>query len=218
MSKNSKQTGATHKILTIIGIVLCVILIPILVMNLVLIVKSYTNKDAVPGIAGKTPMVVLTDSMFPTIKSGDLIIVSTRDPKEVNVGDVIAFFDPQSANNSVVTHRVVEISTENGERCFITQGDANNSPDVTPVPADKLVGVYSGRHFAGLGNAVMFMQSTTGFIVCVICPIILLVGYDLIRRKVYERSAKDDTAELRAELEKLRAEKKALEDSQSSKE
>ncbi len=53
----------------------------------------------------------------------------------------------------------------------------------------------------------MFMQTTTGLIVCVILPIILLVGYDIIRRGVYERKNKSDTDALLAELEALKAEK-----------
>ena len=83
-----------NKILTIIGIILCVILVPILIVNLTLIVKSYTNKDEVPAIGGYSPMIVLTDSMLPEISSGDLIIAQRIDPKDVKVGDVISFFDP----------------------------------------------------------------------------------------------------------------------------
>ena len=53
----------------------------------------------------------------------------------------------------------------------------------------------------------MFMQTTQGLIICVICPIILLVAYDVIRRRAYEKSKKKDTDALLAELEALRAEK-----------
>ena len=53
----------------------------------------------------------------------------------------------------------------------------------------------------------MFMQSTTGLVVCVLLPIILLVGYDLIRRRAYDKGKKKDTDALLAELEALRAEK-----------
>ena len=51
----------------------------------------------------------------------------------------------------------------------------------------------------------MFMQTTEGLVLCVICPIILLVGYDVIRRRLYERSRKEDTEALLRELEELRA-------------
>ena len=53
----------------------------------------------------------------------------------------------------------------------------------------------------------MFMQSTAGLIICGVLPIILLVGYDIIRRRIYEKNNKQDTDALLAELEALRAEK-----------
>ena len=49
------------------------------------------------------------------------------------------------------------------------------------------------------------MQSTAGLVVCVVVPIILLVGYDLLRRKKYEKNQEQDVAALMAELEALKA-------------
>ena len=48
------------------------------------------------------------------------------------------------------------------------------------------------------------MQTTPGLIICVVCPILLLVGYDMIRRRLYEKSSKKDTDALMKELEELR--------------
>lgn len=210
MSGKKSRSGTGHKVLSVIGIVLCVILIPVLILNLTLIVKSFVNKDEVPGIGNTTPMVVMTDSMYPTIQSGDLIIVKTARAEEISGGDVITFFDPASNGDAVVTHRVADIKIEDGKLSFITRGDANNADDQTPVPAENLIGRYSGRRFAGVGNAVMFMQSTTGFIVCVLCPLIILIGYDILRRKLYDKANKKKTDALLAELEALRAEKAAV--------
>ena len=78
------------------------------------------------------------------------------------------------------------------------------------MPAKNLVGVYQ-THFAGIGNIAMFMQTTQGLVICVVCPIILLVAYDIIRRRIYEKAKKKDTDALMAELEALRAEKEKKE-------
>ncbi len=201
-----EKTTATHKILTIVGTVLCIILIPILLINLTLIAKSYLNKDEVPSIGGTFPLIVLTDSMYPEIESGDLIICNTAEAEDIKVKDVISFFDPAGNGTSIVTHRVIEIVEDDGEILFRTRGDNNNTEDKELVPAENLVGVYKMR-IAGAGHIAMFMQSTAGLIVCVVLPIILLVGYDLIRRRIYEKSKKEDTDALLAELEALRAEK-----------
>lgn len=203
---NKEKTTARHKSLTVLGTVLCIILIPILIINCTLIIKSYTNKDEVPSIGGVLPLIVLTDSMYPEIHGGDLIICKAGDAEAVEEGDIIAFFDPAGNGTSIVTHRVADVTEKDGEIAFITKGDANNTEDMLPVTEDDLVGVYMKR-IPGAGNIAMFMQSTTGLIVCVLLPIILLVGYDVIRRKRYDKNKEDDMAVLMAELEALKAEK-----------
>lgn len=206
-TQEKEKSSLGHKILTGIGIILCVILIPILVINCTLIIKSYTNKDQVPSISGIFPMIILTDSMYPEFESVDLIICNTAEPEEIKVGDVICFYDPAGNGTATVTHRVQEVVTDDeGNLAWITKGDANNTEDLPTVPAKNLIGVYKTR-LKGLGNVAMFMQTTQGLIICVICPIILLVAYDVIRRRAYEKSKKKDTDALLAEMEALRAEK-----------
>ena len=69
--------------LDILGVVLCVILIPVLVINLTLIAKSFLNQDEVPRVGGYFPLIVLTDSMYPEIQSGDLIICHQEEAEEL---------------------------------------------------------------------------------------------------------------------------------------
>ena len=208
-----QQASPLHKVLTVIGTVLCIILIPILIINCTLIIKSFTSEE-VPSVAGKLPLIVLTDSMYPVIQSGDLIICSTAQPEEIEAGDVIAFFDPAGNGTTIVTHRVLEVTELDGQTAWRTKGDNNNTEDRLLVTGEKLVAVYEGTRLAGFGNVALFMQTTPGLIVCVVCPILLLVGYDMIRRRMYEKAIKQDTDQLLAELEELRrlkAEKEKVE-------
>jgi signal peptidase len=201
-----KEHIIRHRVGNIFGIAVSLVLLPVLIINITLIVKSYLNTDEVPSVGGYLPLIVLTDSMYPNIQSGDLIICRETDPAAVQVGDVISFFDPAGNGTSVVSHRVKSIINEDGTIAFRTQGDANNAEDDATVPAENLVGVYQ-RRIAGAGNLAMFMQTSTGLIICVVLPLLLLVGYDLLRRRAYERSKKEDTEALLRELEELRAEK-----------
>lgn len=205
MSQSTTETNNTkQKLLTVIGTVLCVILLPILIINLTLIAKSYINEDEIPSLGGVFPMIVLTDSMYPEIAAGDLIICNTVEAEDVKVNDVISFYDPMGNGTSVVTHRVLEIVSEDGQLSFRTKGDNNNAEDQMLVPQEKLVGIYS-RRIPGLGNVAMFMQTTPGLILCVVCPVLLLVGFDVLRRKKYDKAKQQDTDALLAELEALRA-------------
>ena len=209
---NKEQTSPMHKFLTVLGTVLCVILIPILLINCTLIFKSYTS-DEVPSVGGYLPLIVLTDSMYPLIESGDLIICHTAEAEDIVEGDVIAFFDPAGNGSSIVTHRVLEVTEKNGELAWRTKGDNNNTEDRLLVQAEDLVAIYNGTRIAGAGNVALFMQTTPGLVVCVVLPMLLLVGYDMIRRRMYEKSTKEDTDALLAELEALRAMKAEKEES-----
>ena len=190
---------------TVIGAIICVLLVPILVVNCILLFKGATNSDEVPSVGGVVPFIVLSDSMYPEIQSGDLIICREVSAADVREGDVISFFDPEGNGVSVVSHRVTAITTDDsGQPVFTTKGDANNVEDSAPVTADKLVGVYQFR-IPGLGNVAMFMQSTQGLIVCVVVPVILLLAYDIIRRRAYDKQSQAETDALKAELAQLKS-------------
>ncbi len=205
----SNKRSAGHRAFTVIGVVLCVILIPIVIINCTLIAKQFLGKDKVPSVGGVFPMIVLTDSMAGTFDGGSLLFCKTADAKDIKVGDIICYFDPSGNGTTTTTHRVKEIQTDDaGNISFITKGDANNTEDKLPVPASKLVGTY-WFHIAGLGSVAMFMQTTPGLIIFVIVPILLLVIYDIIRRRLYDRQKDSETSALEEELRVLRAQKAA---------
>jgi signal peptidase len=210
-----KKTSPIQTVMTVLGTVLCIVLIPVLILNISLIVRSFTNPNEVPRIGKWLPLVVMTDSMYPEIESGDLIICEVTDPEDVQIKDVISFFDPAGNGTSVVTHRVEEITEKDGVIYFSTKGDANNTADDMPVPADKLVGKYHSR-IGGVGHVVMFMQTTQGLLLCVVLPIIILIAYDMIRRKKFDKEKAEDTEELLKELEALRAMKQQAEENNTN--
>ena len=61
------------------------------------------------------------------------------------------------------------------------------------------------------------MSTIPGFIVCVLLPLLLLVGYDVLRRKISDKANDNDKEALLAELEALRAEKLAKEQQEENK-
>ncbi len=211
MDNEKKPTAKkSSKVATIVGIVLCVILIPILIVNITMIIDSLIHKDEVPGFFGMTPMIVMSGSMEPQIMTGDLIIDKSIDADDVEMGDVITFFNPKK-KQEVITHKVIDIEDDgDGTRTFITHGINNTEGTNEKVPEENLIGIYWFR-IPKLGDILFFMQTTTGLIVCIGIPLILLVGYEILRRFVYEKKNKSDMDNMMAELEALRAEKERLE-------
>ncbi len=202
-----QKTSKSHKALSVVGIVLCVILLPIIIVNCTLLIKRWVNKDEVPTFGGVFPMIVLTDSMKGEFDAGDMIICKKIDANDVKVGDIICFYDVLSKSGTTVTHRVTEVITDSdGNILWRTKGDNNNTEDVASVPAKNLVGKYV-FHVKGMGDFALFMQSTAGLIIFIAVPIALLVAYDVIRRRLYERKNTEDTDALKAELAALRADK-----------
>ncbi len=152
------------------GITLCVIFIPIIIINLVLIISSYINPGELPGVFGIRPAVVLSGSMEPAIKPGDLIFIHDIRADELKKDDVICYLLAGKA----VTHRIVEITAgEDGKRQYITQGDANNAEDQAAVGEQQIQGIWKGGRVGGLGDVILFMQSTIGMILFIICPLLL---------------------------------------------
>ncbi len=215
MKEQKKSPGS--QVVTVVSVILCLILLPVLIVNCTLLIKGWTNSGEIPSIGGVFPMIVLSDSMYPEFASGDLIICHVKSPEQVEVGDVISYYDPQSTASAVVTHRVQSITSEGGGLAFQTKGDFNNSADPVAVPGANLLGVYSGTKIKGMGNVAMFMQSTQGLILCVALPVIALVGVDFLRRSRYEKARSKDKEALMAELEELRR-MKAERDAQAKKE
>ena len=87
---------------------------------------SCGEKDNKPtSIFGYTFLSVLSPSMEPLFNEGDIIVIKTIDVDSIKVGDVIAFFDPASTSDSVLTHRVIDIYEKDGKRYAVTAGDFN---------------------------------------------------------------------------------------------
>ena len=207
VESTDKPIDKKQKTLNIVGIVICILLIPILIFNCILIVKGIVNEDEVPGVLGFTPLIVLTDSMYPDIKSGDIIICKDIDPTDIKEEDVISFFDPADKNHTaVVTHKVIEvIIDEDGNRYFRTQGTNNNAEDKFSVPAADVIGIWTEVRFPGAGHVALFMQSTWGLIVCIFMPLALFVAYELLRRRKQDTKQQSDMDALMAELAALKA-------------
>jgi signal peptidase len=103
-----------------------------LIISVFLVLTVWTST----GLFGFYPTIVASGSMRPALDVGDISIVTSTNPSNIQVGDIIQYWQGEEMN----LHRVAEIQqTESGLQ-FITKGDANNAPDTTPVTADQIRG------------------------------------------------------------------------------
>lgn len=171
-----------NKILKIINIIILIILIPILIVSVILIIKSYIDKDNVPSIAGYSPLIVLSGSMETEIYTGDLIIVKQVEISSLKEGDIIAFYTDDS-RQTIVTHRIIDITQEDEKIKYVTKGDNNNTKDAGEVDSSLVVGKYQNIRFQGLGNAAVFLQTPTGMCIMISIPILILIIVQYVQNK-----------------------------------
>ena len=81
---------------------------------------------------------VLSGSMEPKLGVGGLVVIRPVDVQHVSTGDVISFKLP--GIDTPICHRVIGIEETDGNRFFQTKGDANEDPDMNPVPAEAVTG------------------------------------------------------------------------------
>lgn len=177
------------KTLSVIGNVLMWLFVILAAALTVTVFTAQKSSAGLPELFGKMPVSVLSDSMNPTFKKGDLIIVNALKPEEKSklaVGDIITYAvdlnnDGKAETN---THKIVSIREDGGYVYYTTKGDNNETNplnDDYEVRYDQVQGVYSGSKIPGLGSAMIFLSSSKGFLICIVLPLVVFFLYELYR-------------------------------------
>jgi signal peptidase I len=126
-----------------------------------------------PSLAGYESFVVLSGSMEPALRTGDLAVVGPVRQDQLMVGDIITYRTAQRPD-TVVTHRLVGIGVdERGRQTFQTKGDANDAVDQVLVEP----GAVLGRVAYGIpkvGYVVEFARRPEGKLLLLGIPGLLL--------------------------------------------
>lgn len=128
-------------------------------------------------LVGLKPFVVLSGSMEPTYHVGSLIYVKDVDYRELKVGDPITFM---MSENTVVTHRIIEVLPDENEPDtirFFTQGDANDVPDGSSVHYKNIIGkpVFSLPYLGYVSN---YIQNPPGMYVAIAgCAVLMILVF-----------------------------------------
>ncbi len=194
------------KVLNIAGkiVTALVMLFTFSVMIFTVISVSTVGKDA--DFFGYKPNIVLSDSMNDIFSVGDLEISKKVDPETLEVGDIITFksIDPASYG-SVVTHKIREIVTYEGEPAFTTYGTTTGVDDVYPVPFSNVIGKYQFR-LPKMGYFFEFLRTPAGYFSIILIPFLFLIALQAVK---FFRLARQYRAEQQAELAAQRAEAEA---------
>lgn len=185
---------ALTKVLNIVVdvLVVCVLIISVLVLTMVLTAQG---DGKVPSVFGKAPISVLTNSMHgdapDDFDEGDLIICDVIDhnvKNDLKKDDIITF--RQDINDDgvedYVTHRIYKV---NKDGSFQTKGDNNLSYDQDPnastvfpnITESDVLARYTGNKISGFGSVMSYLQTPSGFFLCILLPMIIFFLYQAVR-------------------------------------
>lgn len=116
---------------------------------------------------------IQSGSMEPTMKVGSFAISKPMEKYEAN--DIIAF-QPGIRDETIVTHRIVEIDYVEGK--VVTKGDANEESDIETITPAKINGKVI-FWIPYLGYIVNFSKTLPGLIIIIIIPSLIIIGDEL---------------------------------------
>jgi len=133
--KNSRKIKIKKKLATL----MTPVIILMIVFCVFIIYQKYMMKSSSIEIMGYKAYIVLTGSMKPVLNPDDLVVVHKVPQESLKVGDIITF---SASGNNTITHRITDITQENGQTYYKTKGDNNSSADSDVVTYDNIQGVY----------------------------------------------------------------------------
>jgi signal peptidase len=122
---------------------------------------------------------------------GSVAFVQDVSVETLKVGDVILFRPPSSGEaRDPLMHRIISIEEVDGQRVFVTRGDANGGPD----PWKLIINGEGGRLayvIPYVGYLLWFLQTRLAWAV-VVLPMAAYLGFVTLRR-IWVPAARRDT-------------------------
>ena len=185
-SKGSKIGGTILNVLLWIFVVFAVVVT-------VFVFSAQKDADGVPSLFGNSYISIVSDSMAPEIRTGDMIVVKKvsgmPEAADCKEGDIITFYSSQDINgdgkvgNDIETHMIQSVRKANGFTYYTTIGtnyEYSHGIADPEIMSTSVIGIYTGTRIPGLGSVVSFLGSSTGFLVCIVIPLAIFFLYELI--------------------------------------
>jgi signal peptidase len=179
VQEGAKKTDVKKILNIIVNVILVIAIVLAAVCSYVSFVS--TSGSGVPSIFGIRPFTVQSDSMYPELKPGDLIIdTAVKEPAKLKVGDIITYWTIIDGERVLNTHRITGIYDGGTYRYFETKGDRNTIADPITVHESEVVGQYKFR-IGGVGKVLDYLQTSTGFLLIIVLPVLLFFIFHLVQ-------------------------------------
>ena len=186
-----KKLNAVVTVITVLSVLLV----------LYLSIQVIMGRNA--SLFGYRAYTIVTGSMEPTISVGQTVLVKEVDPETLEVGDIITFTSRDAAiYGSANTHRIYSITEDSdGNKCFITKGDANSSEDGLYVYPSEIHGKVVFYVGSSLNTFLGFLHTKLGFFLVIVCPLMIVIWWFMRDLKKQMNEYTQAAAEQRLEEE-----------------
>lgn len=184
-----QKINRKNKIKKVIDFIIYPIVLILLICCIIVVLQAIKNPGQTPNLFGYKFFNVISGSMKPNLEIGDIVII--KEIENINKGDIITF----KQQDSIITHRVVDIIKEDGKIYYQTKGDNNNSNDENLVEYKDIEGIYVYR-IPKIGIVINNIQNTTTMIIIIL---VLYLIYKILQIKDDRKVARH---EKRKKLEK----------------
>lgn len=193
-----------NKFLKLMGNIMYTLLILLVVLILIIVVLQRTSNNNL-SLGGFRIFNIVTGSMIPKYKVGDVLLSKTIAPSEIKKGDDITYMGKEGTfAGKIVTHQVIDIEEENGTYKFHTKGLANDEKDPI-VGQEQIIGkvIYKVQTLSYISKIINNLYSLY-FIIFIPVGIIIFIE---IRRIVIDMVGRKEEKKENEEIKKENNEK-----------
>lgn len=184
------------KVLLYVIFILLIIIFSLFLFYFVDLISNIKSGDTKPPLFDA--YVIVSPSMVPTINVQDGIVIQRVEVEELAKGDIISFLSTDSRyQGMVITHRIVGIEkSQSGDYLFRTKGDNNNIEDSALVKVDNIYGKVVFK-IPFLGYIRQFLSNYMGWFLCIILPLLYIIGCQIVNvRKKINMKKQDEEEEI----------------------
>lgn len=165
-----------------------ILLIALICIVSILQSTLFQNKN----IFGYHTYVIASNSMYPVLKYGDVVLVKETDFNTINKGDIITYYGKEGeVKDKIITHEVIDILKENDTTVLKTKGRANTGVDPY-VYKDQVYGEFVYR-FTLLSLLSKIIRDKIGFVICILIPfsILFILEFISVTKEVKRKTIED---------------------------
>ena len=185
MIEKLKNNKPLNIVLTIIKTITTIFLV--LLIIIIAIQRFSNNHIAIGGIRVFT---IITESMYPEYKVGDMIIAVNASPEDIQIGDNVVYNgEVDDFKGKVVTHKVIAKYKKSDGYRFTTKG-VNNMIEDPEISEKQIIGkvVYKTLILSFISKLV---TNTTTFFIVIFIPFTILVFLEILA-VIKEREQPDE--------------------------